>query len=415
MAAHMPLTDAPRVLAIVQAGGKGSRMGVLTTHRAKPALPFGGTHQLVDIAMSNLVNSGISSVWVSVQYRAGTLDKHLQHGRPWDLDRNDGGFRRIVPEEIDAVRTGGFASGNADDLYRIRHQIADENADVTVVLSADQVFTLDLRDVVAAHLAKGADLTIVTTEVPVTEASNKAVVTSDATGKVTRIDEKPEDPAHGTISAEVFVYRTAALLDALGEAEKATRPEADGEDETGLGDFAEHLIPTLVARGRVRTHALEGYWMDMGRPETYLRAHRDLVRGDVPIFDDEAWPMRTLATNKCAARVREGAVVDASYLSPGCDISGTVRRSVLGPGVIVRAGAVVEDAVVLDGTVIEKGAEVRTAIVDVDVAVRRDARVGAAPAATKARDADIAVIGAGATVRDVVKPGEQIDPGDVVG
>lgn len=166
MAAHMPLTDAPRVLAIVQAGGKGSRMGVLTTHRAKPALPFGGTHQLVDIAMSNLVNSGISSVWVSVQYRAGTLDKHLQHGRPWDLDRNDGGFRRIVPEEIDAVRTGWFASGNADDLYRIRHQIADENADVTVVLSADQVFTLDLRDVVAAHLAKGADLTIVTTEVP---------------------------------------------------------------------------------------------------------------------------------------------------------------------------------------------------------------------------------------------------------
>ena len=205
--------------------------------------------------------------------------------------------------------------------------------------------------VAAAAIAFCAGVFDVTTEVPVTEASNKAVVTSDATGKVTRIDEKPEDPAHGTISAEVFVYRTAALLDALGEAEKATRPEADGEDETGLGDFAEHLIPTLVARGRVRTHALEGYWMDMGRPETYLRAHRDLVRGDVPIFDDEAWPMRTLATNKCAARVREGAVVDASYLSPGCDISGTVRRSVLGPGVIVRAGAVVEDAVVLDGAV----------------------------------------------------------------
>lgn len=412
MAAHMPSPDAPSVLAIVQAGGKGSRMGVLTSHRAKPALPFGGTHQLIDIAMSNLVNSGISSVWVSVQYRAGTLDKHLQHGRPWDLDRNEGGFRRIVPEEVDAARTGGFASGNADDLYRIRHQIADEDADVTIVLSADQVFTLDLRDVVAAHLAKDADLTVVTTEVAVTEASNKAVVTTDATGKVTRIDEKPENPAHGTISAEVFVYRTSALLDALEEAEKVTRPD-DDEDDTGLGDFAEHLIPTLVSRGRVRTYPLEGYWMDMGRPETYLRAHRDLVRGSVPVFDDEAWPMRTLATNKCAARLREGALVDSSYVSPGCDIAGTVRRSVLGPGVVVRAGAVVEDSVVLDGVIIEKDAEVRTAIVDVDVAVRQGVRVGATPAATKVRDDDIAVIGAGATVRRTVKPGEQVEPGAI--
>lgn len=219
MADSMPQPGAPTVLAIIQAGGKGSRMGVLTQRRAKPALPFGGTHQLIDIALSNLANSGIGDIWVSVQYLAGTLDKHLQHGRPWDLDRNLGGFRRIVPEEVDAARTGGFATGNADDLYRIRDQIATEAADVTVVLSADQAFTLDLRDVIAEHLRKGSDATIVTTEVSRTEAANKAVVTTDATGRVTRIEEKPDDAEHGTISAEVFVYRTSSLLEALENAE----------------------------------------------------------------------------------------------------------------------------------------------------------------------------------------------------
>lgn len=412
MADQMPLPGAPRVLAILQAGGKGSRMGVLTQQRAKPALPFGGTHQLVDIALSNLANSGIRSVWVSVQYLAGSLDEHLQHGRPWDLDRSLGGFRRVVPEEADAVRSGGFASGNADDLYRILSQIEAEEADVVVVLSADQVFHLDLRDVLAQHVEKGSDLTIVTTEVTMSEASNKAVVTRDATGKVTRIEEKPENPEHGTISAEVFVYRKQALIDALHEAEAETRP-ADEEDETGLGDFAEHLIPTLVAGGNVHAYAMEGYWKDMGRPETYLAAHRDLVRGKVHLFDDEQWPMRTLTTNRAAGRVRAG-VLEESVISPGCDVAGTVRDSTLGPGVVVREGAVVENSVIFERCVIEKDAIVRTAIIDEGVTVRRGATVGATPATTRLRDEDIAVVGMNSVVRSSVGAGEQIEPDSTV-
>lgn len=415
MASTMPTAAAPKVLAIVQAGGKGSRMGVLTAQRAKPALPFGGTHQLIDFAMSNLANSRIDDVWVSVQYLAGSLDAHLQHGRPWDLDRNVGGFRRVVPEEADAARAGGFAAGNADDLFRIRGEIEAEEADVIVVLSADQVLALDLRPLIAAHLDKDADCTIVTTEVPITEASNKAVVTTNATGRVTRVDEKPEDPDHGTIAAEIFVYRKSALMDALTAAEERTRPGDADEDETGLGDFAEHLLPTIIATGTVLTYPLEGYWKDMGRPETYLAAHRDLVRGKVRIFNDRSWPMRTLATNRGAGRVRAGGVVEESVISPGCDVAGTVRGSTLGPGVTVRAGALVEDSVIFENCVIERDAVVRTSILDEGVTVRSGAEVGATPAATKARDADIAVVGRGCVVRGSVAAGEQIAPGSRVG
>ena len=418
MADSMPLPRAPKVLAIVQAGGKGSRMGALTADRAKPALPFGGTHQLIDITLSNVANSGIGSVWVSVQYQAGSLDEHLQHGRPWDLDRNVGGFRRVVPDEVDAVRTGGFAAGNADDLYRIRREIEREDADVVVVLSADQIFALDLRDVIAAHLETGAACTIVTTQVSRSQASDKAVVITDATGKVTRVEEKPENPESTTISAEIFVYEKDALLLGLDKAEKATRPDDgkgdDAVDETGLGDFAEHLLPQIIADGLVRTYPLEGYWKDMGRPELYLAAHRDLVRGVVRVFDDVDWPMRTLATNRGAARVRAGAVVEESVISPGCDIAGTVRGSTLGPGVVVREGAVVEDSVIFDACVIERDAVVSTSILDANVAVRAGVRVGTSSAGKRAHDDAIAVVGHDSVVRSDVVAGSQIDPGSTV-
>ena len=406
MAAPIASPQAPRVMAIVQAGGKGSRMGVLTQHRAKPALPVGGTHQLIDVALSNLANSGISTVWVSVQYQAGTLDKHLQHGRPWDLDRNHGGFRRVVPEETDEKFAGGFSTGNADDLYRLRHEIAAEDTDVVVVLSADQVFALDLRPVVMEHIEKGSDATIVTTDVTRADAKNKAVVRVDATGRVTRIDEKPDDPFGTTISAEVVIYSKDALLEALQEAFE----NADGDDDdSGLGDFAEKLLPTLIERGRVRTHALPGYWRDMGRPVSYLAAHQDLAGGKIGLFADEAWPMRTLSADRGAARLRQGAVIEDSLISPGCDVAGTVRRSTLGPGVVVRAGAVVEDSVLFDGVVVEKDARVHTAIVDVDVAIRQAATVGAAPNGRMGDD-DVTVVGAGATIRGQVKAGTQVEP-----
>lgn len=409
MAMRVAQPDAPKVLAIVQAGGKGSRMGVLTEQRAKPALPVAGTHRLIDIAMSNLVNSGITSVWVSVQYLAGTLDAHMQHGRPWDLDRSFGGFRRVVPEEAEASLQGGFASGNADDLFRIRKDIDAEDTDLVVILSADQIFTVDLRQVVAKHVQTGADCTLVTADVSRTEASNKAVVTIDATGKVTKIEEKPENPDRGTVSAEIMVFTKSALLDVLTQMAEETAPHADGGD-SGLGDLAEKFLPRLVADGNVRAYPIDGYWRDMGRPASYLAAHRDLTRAKTDVFGDPQWPMRTLGVNRGPARVRDGADVYRSLIAAGCDIAGTVRDSTLGQGVIVRAGAVVEDSVIFDDCVIEKDAVVRTAIVDESVTVRSGVQVGQTPAATAARDKDIAVVGQHSIVRNDVAPGTQIEP-----
>ena len=408
MASRIAPANAPRVLAIVQAGGKGSRMGVLTADRAKPALPVGGTHQLIDVALSNLTNSGVQDVWVSVQYLAGTLDKHVQHGRPWDLDRNVGGFRRIVPEQSDADLQGGFSTGNADNLYRIRHEIEAEDADVIIVLSADQLFTLDLRDVVAAHADSGADATLVTADISKTEAKNKAVVTTDADGQVTKIEEKPESPDHGTVSAEIMVFSKESLLKALEATASEREPQAE-EGDTGLGDVAEHLLPHMVKNMHVRTHPLTTYWRDMGRPEAYLRAHRELLRGDAKIFNDTEWPMRTLGGDRGGAFVREGATVENSFLAAGCDVAGTVRNSTLGQGVTVRAGAVVEDSVIFDDCVIEKDATVRTALVDTAVAIRAGATVGATPKASAARDEDIAIVGHHAVIRSEVKPGDEVE------
>ncbi|MCE0486996.1 glucose-1-phosphate adenylyltransferase family protein [Ornithinimicrobium sediminis] len=403
----------PRVLAIVQAGGKGSRMDVLTRERVKPALPFGGQHRLVDITLSNLAHSGISDVWVSVQYQAGSLDQHLAGGRPWDLDRTRGGMRRMVPEEsAGAADQSGFSHGNADDLYRLRDQIAVQAPDVVVVSSADHVFRLDLRDVVDAHLAAGAECTLVTSEVSRQEAANNVVVVLGQDGAVTRVVDKPDDPPTTTVAIEVFAYDAPVLLAQLEALRRRTVHQAD-DDDTGLGDVADVLLPALVRRGRVRTFPLAGYWRDVGRPEAYLQAHRDLLRGSLDVFDDPAWPVLGQLPTGAPARVAgDGTVVDG-LLSTGCVVRGTVERSVLGPGVAVHPGARVVDSVLMGGVVVETGATVATAVVDEQVRIGRGATVGVTPAATRLRAEDVTMVGRDSVVRGgtTVPAGGRMEPG----
>lgn len=410
----LPAPGAPHVLAVIQAGGQGSRMDVLTRERAKPALPFAGTYQLVDLALSSIANSGVDDVWVSVQYMAGSLDTHLQSGRPWDLDRTRGGYRRIVPEE-GRDRTG-FSSGTADDLSKIADEIASLGPDVVVVLSADQVYRVDLRELVDQHRRRGSLATIATVEVPRSQAAHKAVVTADATGLVRRVEEKPEDPAHGVISAEIVCFAAPEMLATLQqvrverEARRTTR--GPGPEGSGLGDLAEDLLPQLVAAGPVHTFALGGYWQDMGRPAAYLTAHRDLVHGRVDVFDDPAWPVRSNHPDLGPARVRASSRVADSVISAGCDVAGTVRGSTLGPGVVVEEGAVVEDSVLFGGVVVERGARVRTSVLDDDVRVGRDARVGSTPRGHLTDDR-VTLVGRGSTVgRGVRLPGgSRLEPG----
>lgn len=399
------------VLAIVQAGGAGSRMDVLTRERAKPALPFGGVHRLIDFALSSLVHSDVVDVWVSVQYQVASIDDYLSGGRPWSLDRNRGGFRRMVPQTGSGpVSEEGFAQGNADLLLKLRADIAAHGAEHVLVTSADHVFMADLAPVIDEHIASGRAATVLTSEVAKTDASDNVVVLTGRGDRVIGLQVKPSRPSSGTVATEIFLYRTAELLETL----ETLRAELDDRmegDDTGLGDFGEHLLPRLVETGTVVAVPLTGYWRDLGQPGNYLQAHRDLLADRIDVFDHPELPVISHWPDLPAARVREGASICDSLLSPGCDVSGQVVRSVLGPGVVVEAGATVVDSVVFAGTRVEAGAEVRTSILDEGCRIGGGARVGAEPAGRRARDEDVVLVGTGSQVDTVVEPGARLEPG----
>ena len=399
------------VLAIVQAGGQGSRMDVLTRERAKPALPFGGVHRLVDFALSSLVHSDVVDVWVSVQYQVASIDDYLSGGRPWSLDRNRGGFRRMVPQTgTGPASEEGFAQGNADLLLKLRADIVAHGADHVLVMSADHVFMADLAPVIDEHIASGRTATVMTSEVAKTDAGDNVVVLAGRGGRVTGIEAKPARPSSGTVATEIFIYRTDALIEALETLRAELDDREDGGD-SGLGDFGEHLLPRLVETGTVVAVPLTGYWRDLGQPGNYLQAHRDLLADRVDVFDHPGLPVISHWPDRPAARVREGARVADSLLSPGCDVSGEVVRSVLGAGVVVEAGATVVDSVIFAGTRIEAGAVVHTAIVDDDCRIGPGARVGAEPSTRRARDEDVVLVGAGSQVDGVVAAGGRLEPG----
>jgi glucose-1-phosphate adenylyltransferase len=210
-----PRAHAPRVLALLQAGGAGSRMDVLTRETPKPALPFAGAFRLIDVPLSNLRNSGLNDVWVSVQYLAQVLTDVMANGKPWDLDRHRGGFRVIMPEQAGPPSEEGFVSGNAEELLSNRDAIRRHGADAVLVLSADHVYRLDYAEVVAEHLRRGAECTVVTTEVSPADAAHHAVMIIDDDGRASRVDYKPEEPAASTVATEIFVYDPAALIEVL--------------------------------------------------------------------------------------------------------------------------------------------------------------------------------------------------------
>ncbi len=404
------------VLCVVQAGGQGSRMDVLTRERAKPALPFGGVHRLIDFTLSSLAHSELADVWVSVQYQVASIDDYLSGGRPWSLDRNRGGFRRMVPQTGTGPATEeGFAHGNADLLLRMRADLEQFGAPHVLVSSADHVFSMDLAPMLDEHIASGRTATVLTSEVTKREAADNVVVLTGRGGVVTGVEVKPSRPSSGTVATEIFVYRTDRLIDALDALRAELSGGADGaaDGDSGLGDFGEHLLPRLIEHGDVRAVPLEGYWRDLGQPGQYLQAHRDLLAGRVDVFDHPGRPVISHWPDRPAARVRRGAVVADSLLSPGCDVAGEVVRSVLGPGVVVEAGARVEDCVLFEDVRVERGAEVRTAVLDERCLVGRDAVVGAAPSGRVARDEDVVLAGLGCEIgRGAhVDAGARLEPG----
>ncbi|CAA9583891.1 MAG: Glucose-1-phosphate adenylyltransferase [uncultured Thermomicrobiales bacterium] len=404
----------PRVLTLILAGGEGGRLDLLTARRAKPAMPFAGVYRLIDFVLSNCANSALTDVWVLAQYQPHALTEHLANGRPWDLDRTFGGLRVLQPYL--GRDESGWYQGNADALYRQIGAIREFDPDLILVLSADHVYRLDYREVIERHREAGAAVTIVATRVPREEAGQHGVVEVGDAGRVTGFAYKPDEPASDLIATEVFLYDAAALLDTLDaladEADADAGAEDEGNDDGALADFGDELLPRLVAAGRAREHRLDGYWRDVGTIESYFAAQLDLLGEDPAIdLDDPGWPFRTFASQRPAARLVAGSSVADSLIGPGCLIQGRVIRSVLGPGVVVEAGATVRDAIVLQDARIAGGATVERAILDMHASVGAGATVGAASDDPPSAET-IALVGLRATVAAgaTVAPGGRVDP-----
>jgi glucose-1-phosphate adenylyltransferase len=354
-----------RVLVVVLAGGAGSRLGPLTERRAKPAVPFAGMFRLIDITLSNVAHSGLTDVWIVEQYEPHDLNDHLANGRPWDLDRTHGGLRLLPPFQArGADGDDTLASGNADALAQQHRFIAEHAPDVVVTMSADHLYRLDLRDVLATHERTGAALTVVTTDPPADDDPSRFAWVRVDDGRVVDFEYKPDEPSGDRICTEVFAFDGPDLVARL-----AALADADGS----AGDYGDSLVPDLVAEGRAVDHHPDGYWRDLGTIAAFHRAHME-VTGDEPPFDldDPDWPFLTGSIVSGPARVAGSASVVGSLLSPGVRVAGTVDTSVLGRNVVVERGAVVRRSVVLDGAVVRAGANVVDAIVDVDAEI--DAR-----------------------------------------
>jgi len=364
----MPQT---RTLVVVLAGGAGGRLELLTRERAKPAVPFAGTHRLIDFPLSNCANAGLEDVWVAQQFNPISLSDHLSNGRPWDLDRTTGGLLILQPRLGHDDRTG-FQQGTADSLWRNAPLVREFAPDALVVVSADAIYKLDYGALVEEHVADGADVTIVTTRVDPDDAGRYGVV-QVAEGRVREYVYKPDEPQGDLVSNEVFVFRAAAVLDLLEEL-------AAEAGEEGLEDLGHELLPRLVDGGGAREHRFEDFWRDVGTVPAYWSAHQELVSDDPPIdLDDPAWPVLTRAVaHRASARLAAGAQVTASLLAPGARVAGGVERSVVGRGAVVEAGATVAESVLLPGAVVRAGAVVERAVLDEGVEVGRGARVGEA-------------------------------------
>jgi glucose-1-phosphate adenylyltransferase len=373
----------------------GARLGVLTAQLPKPALPFAGHHRLIDFTLSNCVNSGLANVGILTQYLAGAVARYVGDGAPWGFGR---GALHLLPSG-----TGDYA-GTADAVYQNLSHPAFASASTFLVLAADHVYRMDYREFLDAHARSGADVTIAVANVPREEASRFGVVHVDATGRVLHFEEKPSNPTTTVVSMGIYVFTASALHALL---------ECDAADAAGTHDFGRDILPLAVARGmRVHAYAHHGFWRDVGTPGSYWEAHRDLL-SDASGMGLGIEPRCSRGTGVHHIQFGEHASARESMILGGCQVEGTVERSLLAPGVYVGPGAVVRDSVLLAGVRVEEGAIVEHAILDEGARVGRFALVGTALPRHRASLADEAPVSVVAA-RALVHPGRLVWRGGVV-
>lgn len=357
-----------RTIAMILAGGEGTRLTVLSEERAKPAVPFAGKFRIIDFTISNCVNSGIFTVGILTQYRPHSLNDHIGIGKPWDLDRSRGGVRLLQPYQ--ARRGQNWYAGTADAIYQNLNFIRENRADNVVILSGDHIYKMDYRPMIDYHLAKGADLTVGVMPVPIEETNRFGIMMVDDEQRIVQFYEKPKDRDKGNLaSMGIYVFNANTLERRLSE----------GRPDKPRNDFGKDIIPAMIAAGdNVVAYRFEGYWVDVGTIDSYWATSLELL-GPSPALNlySDRWPILTKSEERPPVKVGPQAKIVNSMVSNGCVVRGLVVNSVLSPGVYVSPGAVVQDSVVMNDAWIGPGARLDRVVVDKKVVVGAGAVVGA--------------------------------------
>jgi glucose-1-phosphate adenylyltransferase len=374
-----------RTRAVILAGGEGSRLGVLTAKRAKPAVPFAGKYRIIDFVLSNCVNSGLFDIMVLTQYRPHSLNEHIGAGRPWDLDRSFTGGLQIYQPYKGRADTDWYA-GTADAIQQNFSFLMRGNPDLALVLSSDHIYQMNYDPMITFHLDHQADLTIATFRVSLEEAMRMGVVVTDDNYQVREFVEKPKQPPGTLASMGIYVFNMNVLDRMLLE---------DTRRRDSQHDFGKDIIPRMLQQGlRVFAYPYGGYWVDVGTVDSYWQAHMDLLQHPPRLdMNDRSWVIHTKSEERPPVLIQAGAVVkdclicDGSIIAPGA----RVERSVLSPGVYVGPEAVVIESILFTDCSIEAGAQVERAIIDKLVTVGHRARVGRVE--PDGSDAGIATVG----------------------
>lgn len=372
-------------VAMLLAGGQGSRLYALTQDMAKPAVPYGGKYRIIDFPLSNCTNSGIDTVGVLTQYQPLVLNDYIGNGQPWDLDKLHGGVHVLPPYQTNAGAS--WYEGTANAIYQNMSFIERYDPEYVIILGGDHIYKMDYSKMLQFHKQHQADSTIAVLDVPMEEASRFGIMTCDEEGRVVDFTEKPKEPKSTLASMGIYIFTWKKLKQYLIENENAN---------SGSKDFGKDIIPAMLAAGeRLFAYAFEGYWKDVGTLDSLWEANMDLLSPSVPLdLYDKEWKIYSRNLNMPPQYIGDKAAVENSMISEGSEINGTVDFSIIFSGAVVEENATVKYSIIMPGTVIKAGAVVEYAIVGEDCVIHENAKIGASPETIEDRDEwGIAVVG----------------------
>ncbi len=390
------------VVAMLLAGGQGSRLGVLTKSVAKPAVPYGGNYRIIDFPLSNCVNSGIYTVGVLTQYQPLVLNDYLGNGHPWDLDRLNGGVHILSPYE--AIGGASWYKGTANAIYQNINFIEKYDPKYVVILSGDHIYKMDYSKMIEFHEKNNADCTIAVLEVPWEEAPRFGILATDENNQIYEFAEKPAVPKSNKASMGVYVFSWDKLRKYLCE---------DEADENSSNDFGKNIIPNMLNDNqRMFAYPFKGYWKDVGTIDSLWEANLDIINPNVDLdLSDTSWRIYSRTPYAPPHYIGENAHIENSSISEGCDIDGTVEYSVVSSKVTVEEDAEVRFSVIMPGATIKKGAKVYYSIIAEDAVVEENAQVGEIPEDLEDPSTwGVAVVGSNATITK----GKKVEPKDMI-